>query len=123
MEETEMILSGVATLEDCEAVISRDMGAVLRVGLALKRIREGKWKDGDKTREGLYKKTHDTFEEYLKDRWDISRPRGYQMIEAAEVAENLSTNGRQKTLPTSERQTRPLTKFKTAEEQAASPDV
>ena len=32
-----------------------------------------------------------TFEEYCKERWEMSRPRAYQLIEAAEVMSNLST--------------------------------
>jgi hypothetical protein len=44
-------------------------------------------------------------EEYCKERWGFSRPRAYQLIEAAKINQNLSTLVDK---PTSERQTLPL---------------
>jgi hypothetical protein len=55
----------------------------------------------------LYKDTFRTFEEYCRERWEFSRPRAYQLIEAAKITRNLSTVV--DIQPTSERQTRPLT--------------
>jgi hypothetical protein len=55
--------------------------------------------------EKLYQTKFKSFEAYCKETWDISRSRAYQLIEAAEVAKDLSTNGRQ---ITSERQAREL---------------
>ena len=53
-----------------------------------------------------YRKTHSTFEGFCKEKWDISRPRAYQLIKAAEVQDNLST---MVDIPKSERSIRPLT--------------
>ncbi len=60
----------------------------------------------------LYRETYGTFEEYCKEKWDISRPRAYQLIKAAEVQDNLST-----TVDIPERVVRPLTIIKDPEEQ------
>lgn len=57
-------------------------------------------------------KKHGTFEEYCKSKWDISRPRAYELMKAAEVKENLST-----TVDISERVVRPLTRIKDPDEQ------
>lgn len=55
----------------------------------------------------LYREIYGTFEEYCKEKWNISRPRAYQLIKGAEVQENLSTIVDIK----NEAQTRPLTKL------------
>ncbi|MCW2497513.1 hypothetical protein [Jatrophihabitans sp.] len=67
----------------------------VRAGAALTEIRDSK----------LYKATHRDFGAYIEDRWNISRPRGYQLIEGARIAGVLSTAGIQ---TASERQIRPL---------------
>lgn len=48
---------------------------VVEAGTALRAIRD---EDG-----GLYKVTHATFEDYIRDRWDMDRSRAYQLIDAA----------------------------------------
>ncbi|MER7488689.1 hypothetical protein ABTY20_22850 [Streptomyces sp. NPDC126497] len=48
---------------------------VVEAGTALRAIRD---EDG-----GLYKVTHDTFEEYIVGRWGMDRTRAYQLIDAA----------------------------------------
>lgn len=50
---------------------------VVEAGTALRAIRD---EDG-----GLYKVTHETFEEYIAARWDMDRTRAYQLIDAAPV--------------------------------------
>lgn len=50
---------------------------VVEAGTALRAIRD---EDG-----GLYKVTHETFEEYIGARWDMDRSRAYQLIDAAPV--------------------------------------
>lgn len=65
----------------------------------------------------LYRSTHNTFEQYCRERFGFQRRHSYQLIDAAGVIENLCAigahenlgiNGAQ-VLPTSERQVRPLT--------------
>jgi hypothetical protein len=84
-------------LEQHEAVIERGINTFIEVGEALLHIRD----------ERLYRATHTTFEEYCRERWNMSRPRAYQLIDAANIAANLST-GVDIAAPTSERQVRPL---------------
>lgn len=50
---------------------------VVEAGTALKAIRD---EDG-----GLYKLTHETFDDYITARWDMDRTRAYQLIDAAPV--------------------------------------
>jgi len=40
--------------------------------------------------ENLYKEKYTTFENYLNERWDYDRTRGYQLINAAELTQKLS---------------------------------
>jgi len=63
-----------------EGVIQRNLRAFYEVGAALMRIRDGR----------LYRGTHETFEKYCRERWEISRPRAYELVESSKVVENLS---------------------------------
>ena len=58
----------------------------------------------------LYRSSHNTFEEYAKDRFGYNRTHAYRLIQAAQVIENLSPIGRHQ-LPTSERLCRELSKL------------
>lgn len=93
-------------LADLEQVIERGKNTFVEVGNALSEIRDSR----------IYRATHATFEAYCKDRWGWSRPKAYQMIEAAAVAGNLST---MVDVPTSERQARPLAKLEPEQQPAA----
>lgn len=55
---------------------------VVEAGSALRAIRD---EDG-----GLYKVTHGTFEEYIRQRWDMDRARAYQLIGAAPAMLTMS---------------------------------
>ncbi|MBP6729239.1 MAG: hypothetical protein KA129_06430 [Microthrixaceae bacterium] len=90
-----------ATLEECEAVIERGLSSFVEVGNALVAIREGH----------KYRKTHKTFEAYCDQRWGLARNRAYQLIDAAEVTEVLSTMV-DTPVPTNERQARALAPLK-----------
>jgi hypothetical protein len=68
-------------LAELEQVVDRGLDTFVEVGLALREIRDSR----------LYRETYSTFEAYLDDRWQMSRPRGYQLIGAAGVAELVST--------------------------------
>ena len=84
-----------SVLAECEAVIERGMDSFIEVGNALLRIRN----------ERLYRSDFGTFQEYCEARWSMSKTHANRMIDAAEVAENLTPMG---VKPTSERQLRPL---------------
>lgn len=84
-------------LAACEAAIQGGLQTFMEVGAALLKIRDGT----------LYRSSHGTFEDYCRDRWNIARRTAYQLMEAAEVVENVR-HGAQ-TVPENERQARPLT--------------
>ena len=89
-------------LQRAEGMIAKGMKAFVAVGMALKEIRDRR----------LYRERYGTFEEYCARRWELSRPRGYELCAAAEVVEDLSAIADSSTLPENEAQTRPLTRLK-----------
>jgi hypothetical protein len=86
--ETELLIS-------CEDRIALGEKTFVDVGLALSEIREKR----------LYRETHNTFEDYCRQRWGWARQRANQLISAASVVENLTTAV---VKPSTEWQTRPL---------------
>jgi hypothetical protein len=65
-------------LAELERVIERDLGTFVEVGVALRTVRD----------EGLYRDAHPpTFEAYLRQRWGMGRSNGYELMDAAQVAE------------------------------------
>lgn len=88
--------------QENEAVIANGLQSFYQVGLALTRIRDSK----------SYKEVagYNTFQEYCKDKWDMGRSRAYQLIDAYNLGENLSTIV--DTLPETESQCRPLIQLK-----------
>lgn len=88
-----------------ETVIANQRRCFYSIGKALKEIRDDR----------LYRELlFDSFEAYLKNRWDMSRAHGYRLIEAARVIDNLSPIG--DTLPENEAQLRPLIALKPFEQ-------
>lgn len=61
---------------ELEAIIKQGLREFVAVGNALGEIKE----------DSLYLDDFDTFEEYCREKWGLSRSRGYQLIEAAETA-------------------------------------
>lgn len=68
-------------LAHLEAVIGRGLDTFMEVGTALGEIRDARF----------YRFTHGTFEDYVRERWGMSRPRAYQLIDAATVHRIVST--------------------------------
>lgn len=79
---TDLVPAEAARLAELEAVVTNGLNTFVAVGRALAEIRDGR----------LYRTTHGTFEAYCERQWNLSRPRAYQLIEAATVTEALSTN-------------------------------
>lgn len=69
-------------LMEHEKVIEQGLATFIEVGHALLAIR-----DGAKYRAAGY----DTFERYCHERWDMSRSRAYQLMDAATAVETVST--------------------------------
>lgn len=88
-----------SALVEHEAVIERGIKTFYEVGTALADIRDRK----------LYRADYGTFEEYAEKRWQMSRRRAYQMIEAAGVVHNFSHS--EIDVPTTESQARELSRI------------
>ena len=69
-------------LEVLEGRIQKGLSSYVEVGRDLKTIQENK----------LYKKRWTTFEDYCEERWGLARRSVYQIIDAAEVHENVYSN-------------------------------
>jgi len=82
--------------EQHERTITGGLQTFYDVGRALVEIRNKR----------LYREKHTTFEAYCREIWGFSRPHAYRLIDAAEVAANISPNG--DTLPENEAQVRAL---------------
>lgn len=98
------------TLQSCEAKIARYEQSFRHTGDALWRIQ----------RYRLYRKSHETFEQYVDDRWEMSPAHAYRLIEAAKLMERLAESlqfGEKDTLPTCESQVRELLRLKKATQQ------
>jgi hypothetical protein len=67
-------------LANCETTVAEGRKHFVLVGNALLTIRDS----------ALYRGTHKTFENYLREKWDMSREYGYKTIEAAKTVENLT---------------------------------
>jgi hypothetical protein len=70
-------------LATCEAALDSLRVAFWAAGKALQVIRDAR----------LYRDTHGTFEDYLAERWDMSRAQAYRLIDAWPLAERLSPMG------------------------------
>ena len=82
-----------------EDIVSKNLRTFYEVGTALQEIRDSR----------LYRNTHETFEDYCRDRWDMSRIHAHRKIESKIVCDNLLPMGNIQ--PVNERQTRPLTRL------------
>jgi len=110
-----MVQSGVITLNDIEqtelaqyeATIERGIGTFMEVGTALLAIREGR----------LYRDQYGTFEDYCRERWGFHRSRAYQLMDAAQIALNVSTIV--DTKPITESELRPLRTLEPEQQRAA----
>jgi hypothetical protein len=71
--------SEITALAEHEAVIERGIKTFYEVGTALADIRNRK----------LYRADYGTFEDYAEQRWQMSRPRAYELMAAAEVVSGM----------------------------------
>jgi hypothetical protein len=83
---------------ECERIIQRGLTTFYEVGNALADIRESR----------LYRITYATFEDYCRERWQMSRFYAHRLIDSAQVVENLLPIGN---IPSSESQARELAHF------------
>lgn len=103
----DLSISEAGRLAELETVIERGLQTFIEVGSALMEIRDSR----------LYRQMYSTFEEYCQERWDLRKSRTYQLMDAAEVVENLKSStivdfsSGTIPLPVNEAQARPLAKL------------
>ncbi len=100
-EAPQLSVDEAVRLEKLEREIKTGISTFVKVGLALAEIRDAR----------LYRATHGTFEAYCRERWNLSRPRAYELMQAAAVAKSLPLSA---TADTTERALRPLAKLEPA---------
>lgn len=76
-------------LAELEQIIRDNFMGFVMVGKALAEIRNS----------SLYRTTHNTFEDYCKDLWDMQRAHAYRLIDSSKVIENLSPIGDKTDIP------------------------
>jgi hypothetical protein len=69
-----------ARLEDAEKAIEQGLATFYDVGRALAAISDGR----------LYRATHDTFEAYARERWQLGKSYAYEQIASAKAIEEVS---------------------------------
>jgi phage N-6-adenine-methyltransferase len=92
----ELTVTECDRLTALEQTIERGLQTFVDVGTALLEIKDSK----------LYRGDYGTFEDYCRQRWNMSRSYAHRTIEAAQVAGNLLPIGN--ILPATESQARPL---------------
>lgn len=92
-----------SALAEHERTIEHGLKSFVEVGVAFAHIRDGR----------LYRETHRTFEDYVRERWDRGRSYANRLIAAAGIVQELVPMG---TTPTSERVARPLRELPSSEE-------
>jgi hypothetical protein len=85
-----------ARLSELEAIVREGLRKFIEVGNALLEIRDAR----------LYREQQETFEDYLRDSWNMRRSRGYQLIDAARLSTVVDSAGLP--APANERQAREL---------------
>lgn len=82
VSKTPMKPEDFARLAVCEAVIAEKLGAFLEVGNALVEISDQR----------LYRETHCTFDEYVKEKWAMTAKHAYRLCTAAEVVREIAAS-------------------------------
>lgn len=97
-------------LAELEEVIKADIKGFIRVGMALKEIRENR----------LYRARYATWELYLKEEWDLTKTHANRQISAFDVVENINRSEEMTPIGVivkNEAQARPLTLLEDPEQQ------
>lgn len=112
----ELTLPEKTRLAELEAVIKDGLMTFIDVGASLLEIRNSR----------LYRHEYGTFEQYCREKWQMTRRSANRLIQAHEVITNLGPIGPISsdlvpigTIPTTESQARPLSKLEPAEQRDA----
>jgi len=99
---TSLTPSEAQALSQCEQIIRKGLETFVEVGNALLAIRDQR----------LYRSSHDTFEEYCRDKWKFTARQANRLIGAGGVVENLIqdqlVSSVPAAIPENEAQARPL---------------
>lgn len=95
-------------LDVLEEVIDNGLQTFVDVGNALMEIRDGR----------LYREAFGTFEDYCRERWGFTQQSATRYIRASQTVQNLQSEP-MGSLPTSERQARPLTRLEPEQQREA----
>jgi hypothetical protein len=98
------------TLQQCEAKIANSERSFWHTGSALQIIQEDR----------LHRSSHETFEHYVEDRWEMSPAHAYRLIEAARLIKRLTESpqfGEKDVLPARESHVRQLLRLKKTTQQ------
>lgn len=107
MTDVQVVGEGVLTkgekkrLDELCGVVDRGIKGFFEVGMALAEIRSLR----------LYRETHDNFEDFCRERWDIGKTYTTYQIAAYHVVKNLNGHNCDQIVPANEAQARPLTMF------------
>ena len=96
-------------LAGCEAVIEAGLMGFVEVGEALAGIRDAR----------LYRQEHASFEDYVRERWGLSRRTAYRMVDSAKIVAALCPMGHVEA-PANERQVRELAPLRDDPERLAA---
>lgn len=80
---TELAPVEAQALTEHEAVIERGLNTFTEVGNALLAIRDQR----------LYRQTHEAFEDYCRERWNLSRTRAYELMSASGIVSAIADTG------------------------------
>lgn len=106
MDECDLTINEKAEFDKLCLVVDDGLKSFLAVGSALFEIKGKR----------LYRQTHTNFDDFVREKWGISRDRADQLIKAAEVKSEMPTNGRNSEIASSienERQLRELSRLGT----------
>jgi hypothetical protein len=95
---------------ELESVVEAGFETFLRVGAALRELRDGRY----------YRTTHATFAEYCRERFNLARSSVDQLIRSSTVARDLLDSGEELSPRTTEAVIRPLSALPTPELKAAT---
>lgn len=102
----ELTQSEQTRLAELETVIKDGLLTFIDVGAALLEIRNSR----------LYRHEYSTFEQYCREKWQMTKTSANRLIQAHGVITNLTPTG---VIPDSERQARPLAKLEPEEQKVA----
>ena len=98
-EQEALTIQEITLLAECKSIVNQGIHSFVEVGSALKLIKDQR----------LYRGTHETFEQFVKEKWDFGRAYAYRLIGSAETMATLSPIG--DILPANESHVRALLQF------------